>query len=212
MTSRSPSSTSRKKSAMQRPPSLFWRGKVKRATSRRAVLVEQDHVVALGGAAPIAVGGLRHAGCPRGSRCRAMRVQDRAQLLLRPFLVFVERAAVLPVAPLELVEHALVEVGHDRLDRHARDRARPPERRHRHRHAAVSSARRRRISSRSTGRSGRASAARPSLRFWLTGRPVVLAPAPRRDAVEIAADDLVHQREAVEGVARHRRRGRRHRT
>src|SRR2546423_1919457 len=34
MTSRSGSSTSRKKSATQSPPSLFWRGKEKRAISR----------------------------------------------------------------------------------------------------------------------------------------------------------------------------------
>ena len=37
ITSRSASSTSRKKSAMHRPSSLFWRGKAKRATSRAAV-------------------------------------------------------------------------------------------------------------------------------------------------------------------------------
>ena len=51
ITSRSPASpTSRKKSAMHSPPALFWRGNVNRVELAASVQLEQDEVVALGGA------------------------------------------------------------------------------------------------------------------------------------------------------------------
>ena len=120
---------------MHSPPSLFWRGNEKRVSSLSAVHVEQDHVVAFGGARPIAVGGLRHQDV-LADRDVEDAAQHRAQFVLRPFPVFGEAPPVLPVAPLELVEHALVEVRHDRLRRHPRDRPRPPEGRLRDRHIA----------------------------------------------------------------------------
>src|SRR3546814_21083795 len=51
-------------------------------------------------------------------------LQRRAQLLARPDDVLLEAAPGLPVAPLELVEHALVEEGHQGLDRHPRSEER----------------------------------------------------------------------------------------
>ena len=189
---------------MHSPPSLFCRGNENRPTSRslrRGHLVEQDHVVALGGAAPIAVGGLRHQDVLADRDVGDAR-QNRPQLLLRPLLVFGQRAPVLAIAPLELIEHPLVEVRHDRLDRHARDRLRPPERRRRHRHVAVQLGpaqadfleidrpRRPRI------------AGAPELSA-LVDRPAgILALHLGEIAVEIIADDAVHQRQPVERVAR----------
>src|SRR5205814_9581784 len=101
-----------------------------------AGLVEQDQFVALRGAAPITVGGLRRQDV-LADRDVADARQHRPQFLFRPLLVFGEGAAVLPVAPLELVQHALVEIRHDRLGRYPGNRLRSPERRLRHRHAAI---------------------------------------------------------------------------
>jgi hypothetical protein len=101
-----------------------------------AVRVVEDHVVALGGTGPIAVGGLRHQDL-LADRDVEDAPQYRTQFVLRPLAVFGEALAILPVAPLELVEHALVEIGHDRLGRDPRDRPRPPEGRLGHRHIAA---------------------------------------------------------------------------
>src|SRR5262249_8165285 len=59
-------------------------------------------------------------------------LEDRSQLLLSPGLELVQTAALLSVAPVELVEHALVEKRHQCLYRYARDGARSPEGRRRH--------------------------------------------------------------------------------
>ena len=67
-------------------------------------VVEQDQVVALAGAPANSRRPPAAAGCPRASHSVSMRAQHRPQLLLRPAEEIVERAALLPEAPLELVE------------------------------------------------------------------------------------------------------------
>ena len=104
-------STSRKKSAMQSPPSLFWRGNEKRAISRRRPRSNRITSLPSRGARPIAISRLRHQDFLADRDVEHPR-QDRAQFVLRPFAVFVQRLAVLAIAPLELVEHALVEIRH----------------------------------------------------------------------------------------------------
>ena len=130
------SSTSRKKSAMHSPSSFGWRGKVKRRElASLPSCVEQDQVVALAGAPANSRRRPAASGCPRASHSASMRAHHRAQLLLRPAEEIVQRAALLPEAPLELVEAALVENGTIAFGARL-DHARAPERRRRHRHVA----------------------------------------------------------------------------
>src|SRR5947209_7564679 len=164
-------------------------------------VVEQDHVIAFGGAAPIAVGGLRHQDV-LANRDVANAREDRTELLFRPRLVFGEGAALFPVAPLELVEHALVEIGHDRLGWHAGDRLRPPKRRQRHRYALVQ------LGAAQTDffevdgtHHPRIGGAAQFARLVLRTADVLFLHLAEI-AVEIIAGDAVHQRQPVEGVAR----------
>jgi hypothetical protein len=89
-----------------------------------AIGIVEDHVVAFGGARPIAVGGLRHQDV-LADRDVENAPQYRAQFVLGLFPVLGEGLAVRPVTPLELVEHALVERGHDRLPAPGRSSAAP---------------------------------------------------------------------------------------
>ena len=114
---------------MQRPFFLAWRGQ-REAGDLAAVVrrVEQDDVVAVARRRPVAVDRLRLED-PLRFGLLDQAAQDRPQLLLRPGEELVERAAVLLEAPVELVEHVLVQVRHQRLDRHLLDQLRAPERR-----------------------------------------------------------------------------------
>ena len=93
-----------------RRPRFGWRGKVKRATSRRAVLVEQDEVVALGRRTASSRRPPAAAGCPRCSPASSMRFSiGRSSCFAQPMNSSSDLPC-LPEAPLELVEPALVEV------------------------------------------------------------------------------------------------------
>src|SRR6185369_5418853 len=99
-------------------------------------------------------------------------------------------------------EHALVQVRHDRLDRYARDCLRPPEGRHRHRYIAVQLG---------PAQADFLEVDRP-LRPRIAGAPEFSLFIDRSAGipalylgeitVEIVTDDAVHQREAIERVAR----------
>src|SRR6185437_13077722 len=168
---------------------------------RRSVDVVDDDVVAFGGAFPIAVGRLRnHDVLLDGDVEHAL--EDGAQLLMRPCLVLIERAALFAVAPLELIEHALVEKRHERLDRHAGDRPRPPEGRLRHRHL------RRQLGTAQADLLEIERAQRPriggtaELALLVDDAAGVLGAQHRQMLVETLVDDLDHDVEPVEGVAR----------
>ena len=173
-----------------------------------AVLLEDDQVVALARREPIAVGGLRLQDALRLAQ-RQHAPHHRTQLLLRPAEEIVQRTALLPEAPLELVQAALVDERHDRL-RCRLDDARAPERRRRHRHVA------RQTPAPRLHRADIHRTERARIRLAQRARRIArLADAlglhRRQVVVEPVADHLVHQVQAVERIARHRRRGRRHR-
>ena len=105
-----------------------------------AVFLVQDHVIAFRRRLPVAVDRLRYQDFLLGRRLEHA-VQDRAQFLLRPVLELLEPLAVLPVAPLKLVQRPLVQVGDEGLQRHMADHSRTPERRGRHRNTLRTAAR-----------------------------------------------------------------------
>ena len=121
---------------MHRPFFLSWRGRAKRATSRSgAAGSNRIDVVAGARRGPVAVHRLRleHA---LGLGLLEQVDQDRLQLLGRPGEELGQRAAVLLVAPVELEQHVLIEVRHERGDLNVVEHARPPERRLRYFDAA----------------------------------------------------------------------------
>src|SRR6202035_4932984 len=97
---------------------------------------------------------------------------------------------------------ALVEVWHDRLSRHPRDRPRAPEGRLGNRHIAgqLRPAQANLFDIDRPHRLGVGGA--PELAALVDRAALVLAPDLLEMRIETAGDDLVHQIEAVEGVAR----------
>ena len=110
---------------MHSPSSFGWRGRVKRARSVVPSWSNSDQVVALPGRLPVAVGRLR-AEDVLGLAHRQHPLHHRPQLLLRPAEEIVQLPALLPEAPLELIEAPLIHEGHDRL-RRGLDHAGTPE-------------------------------------------------------------------------------------
>ena len=190
---------------MHRPFFLSWRGRAKRATSRCGRgRVEQDDLVAGAGRRPVAVHRLRleHA---LGLGLLEQVDQDRLQLLARPGEELGQRAAVLLVAPVELEQHVLIEVGHERGDRHVIEHARSPERRPRHLDAArqLVAPQPRLLEVDRTDRGRLAIHRRERARGLAPlGPGRLLRLALGEVGIEAAAHDPVHQVQAVERVAR----------
>ena len=163
-----------------------------------AVLVEDDQLVALAGGEPIAVCGLRLQDALGLAQCQHA-PHHRTQFLLRPAEEIVQRTALLPEAPLELIQAALVDERHDRLGCRLDD-ARAPERRRRHRHVA------RQAPAPRLDRADIDRTERARIRLAQRARRIArLADAlglhRRQVVVEPVADHLVHQVQAIERVA-----------
>ena len=92
---------------MHRPARLVLTRESEARDLLRAVLIEQHHVIAVGGAFPIAVSRLGLQDALVGALLEKAG-GDRTQFLARPNEIFVELAAFLAIAPVELIEHALV--------------------------------------------------------------------------------------------------------
>ena len=172
---------------------------IEAADFRDAIFFKQDQIIALPRAFPIAVNGLglqdilffrdgQHA------------LQHRAQFLLGPAKEIFERTPRLPKTPLELIEAAFIDEGHQRLGGSFQHAGTPEGRCGRGAFSSHAMAALRRIGQIHRGEAARISRAKGA--FFVAHLAGTLGLQRGQIIIKAIAHDLVHQMQAIKGIPR----------